>query len=81
LIITSPVDFNLSLTRGKPIATSPRPSKTGTLHFSVELVGKAGNSIVGVGLGIGSGVGVGDGEVVGDGIDEGEGIGVGDGED
>ncbi len=61
LVITSPVDFNRSLIRGNPIATSPLPSKTGTLQLTVELVGDE----VGLALGVGDGVGVGVGDAAG----------------
>ena len=59
--------------RGKPIATSPRPSKTGILHFATELMGAG--AIVADEVGAGVGVGVGDGERVSTGV----GVGVGDG--
>ena len=73
--MTFPVDFNRSLMRGKPIATSPRPSKTGTLQNATEFTG--GGVIVGVGEGVGVGVGVGVG--AGEGVTTGVGVGVGDG--
>ena len=59
--------------RGNPIATSPRPSDTGTLHFATELTGTGALVVVGVGVG----VGVGEGEVVGVAIGVGVGVGVG----
>ena len=61
--------------RGNPIATSPRPSDTGTLHFATELTGTGALVVVGVGVG----VGVGEGELVGVAIGVGVRDGVGDG--
>ena len=60
-ITTLPIDFNRSLIRGKPIATSPRPSETGILQFNTERAG---------------GVGVGEGEEVAEGVGVIEGAGV-----
>ena len=74
-IMTFPVDFNRSLMRGKPIATSPRPSKTGTLQNAAEFTG--GGVIVGVGEGVGVGVGEGVTTGVGEGVATGIGVGVG----
>ena len=45
--------------RGKPIATSPRPSKTGTLQNAAEFTGAG--AIDGVGVGVGELEGVGEG--------------------
>ena len=75
--MTFPVDFNRSLMRGKPIATSPRPSKTGILHFATELMGAG--AIVADEVGAGVGVGVGDGDGDGERVTTGVGIRVGDG--
>ena len=61
--------------RGKPIATSPRPSKTGTLQNATELTGA--DEMVGDGVGVGEGVDVG----VGVGVATGVGVGVADGVD
>ena len=65
--------------RGNPIATSPRPSDTGTLHFATEFTGAGVLVVVGVGVGVGVevGEGVGAGEVVGVAIGIGVGVGVG----
>jgi len=61
--------------RGKPIATSPRPSETGTLHDATEFT--AGGAMVGVGVDVGVGEGV---DVdVGVGVATGVGVGVADG--
>lgn len=68
------MDFNRSLILGNPIATSPRPSKTGTLQLTV---GKDGKVSDGVGVGVGVGVEVTDGDGVGIGVTEIDGIGVG----
>ena len=58
--------------RGNPIATSPRPSKTGTLQFAVGSEGDAGKVSDGLGAGVDDGVGVGVGvgeiEIVGLGV-------------
>jgi len=70
--MTFPVDFNRSLMRGKPIATSPRPSKTGTLQNAAEFTG--GGAMVGVGEGVGVGVGVGEGVTTGVGVGVGDGV-------
>lgn len=61
--------------RGNPIATSPRPSKTGTLQFAVASEGDAGKVSDGVGDEVGVGVGVGEIEIVGLGVGVGVGVG------
>ena len=61
--------------RGKPIATSPRPSKTGTLQNATEFTGA--DEVVGDGVGVREGVDVGLG--VGVGVATGVGVGVDDG--
>lgn len=63
--------------RGNPIATSPRPSKTGTLQFAVGSEGDAGKVSDGLGAGVGDGVGVGVGEIEIVGLGVGVGAGVG----
>ena len=59
--------------RGKPIATSPRPSKTGTLQNATEFTGA--DEMVGDDVGVGEGVDV----DVGVGVATGVGVGVADG--
>lgn len=63
--------------RGNPIATSPRPSKTGTLQFAVGSEGDACKVSDGLGAGVGDGVGVGVGVGVGEIEIVGLGVGVG----
>lgn len=74
--LTLPVDFNRSLIRGKPIATSPRPSKTGTLQNATEFTGAGAIDGVGVGVGVGEIDGVGEGVATGVGVGVGDGVGV-----
>ncbi|MEN9516160.1 MAG: hypothetical protein RLZZ159_26 [Actinomycetota bacterium] len=75
MVITSPVDFNRSEILGNPIATSPRPSNTGTLQLAVGSDGSADKVTDGLGVGVTEGDGVGVG--VGVGVTEGDGVGVG----
>ncbi len=63
--------------RGNPIATSPLPSNTGTLQFTVGSEGRAGGVADGVGVGVGLNIGVGVNDVVGVGVGVGIGVGVG----